>query len=185
MENASKALIIAGAILISIVIITLGIVIVRNVTGTINNNSNLSTQEIESFNSRFSIYEGNNVPGSQVNALIQAVYQQDVAAARDKTSQYITIRFQSVSLRDNGVYGMLVFGVEKNSEKLRYSKEQVKLMGEQDINSDILDNSAKLLSETSTEYELKVPVGKTYKVTTALNPDTGLIYRILVMPYEW
>ena len=51
MENASKALIIAGSILVSIVIITLGVMIVNNVRDTINNNSNLSAQEVISYNS--------------------------------------------------------------------------------------------------------------------------------------
>ena len=46
MENASKALIIAGSILVSIVIITLGVMIVSNVTETIQKNSSLTEQEI-------------------------------------------------------------------------------------------------------------------------------------------
>ena len=39
MENASKALIIAGAILLAILIITLGIVIYQQASGVINNSS--------------------------------------------------------------------------------------------------------------------------------------------------
>ena len=73
MENASKALIIAGAILISIVIITLGVMIVNNVRNTISENSNLSAQEIASYNAEFEAYEGNYRSGSQVKALVNAV----------------------------------------------------------------------------------------------------------------
>ena len=154
MENASKALIIAGAILISIVIITLGMVIVRNVTGTINTNSNLSTQEIESFNSRFLIYEGNNVPGSQVNALIQAVYQQDVAAIRDNTGQYICIlEYPSV----DGTVNQL-------------------------IASDICGPTPIVAStdESKDSTSTKVSIGKTYKVTMSLSSNTGLVSEITV-----
>ena len=73
MENASKALIIAGAILISIVIITLGVMIVNNVRNTISENSNLSAQEIASYNAEFEAYEGTYRTCSQVKALVNAV----------------------------------------------------------------------------------------------------------------
>lgn len=69
MENASKALIIAGAILISIVIITLGVMIVNNVTGLISGASDMSEQEVATFNSKFLSYEGSRVSGSNARAL--------------------------------------------------------------------------------------------------------------------
>lgn len=71
MENASKALIIAGAILLSILIISLGILIFSQAQDTINS-INMSEQEIMAFNNKFTPYEG-DVRGSQVNALVQAV----------------------------------------------------------------------------------------------------------------
>ena len=72
MENASKALIIAGSILVSIVIITLGVMIVNNVRSTINDNSNMSAQEVASYNSKFEAYEGVK-SGTQVRALLETV----------------------------------------------------------------------------------------------------------------
>ena len=59
MENASKALIIAGAILLSIILITLGIVVVRNVMPTINK-ANVNQQEVEAFNAKFDTFVGQN-----------------------------------------------------------------------------------------------------------------------------
>ena len=49
MENASKALIIAGAILLAILIISLGIMIYNQASGVVNNNS-MSQVDISSFN---------------------------------------------------------------------------------------------------------------------------------------
>lgn len=72
MENASKALIIAGSILVSIVIITLGVMIVSNVTDTINKNSNLSEQEIATYNGPFENYLGTR-SGAQVRALCDLI----------------------------------------------------------------------------------------------------------------
>ena len=72
MENASKALIIAGAILLSILIISLGIMIFRQASGVINNNA-MDELEVTQFNQRFEQYFGDNVRGANVNALISAV----------------------------------------------------------------------------------------------------------------
>lgn len=73
MENASKALILAGSILISIVIISLGVMIFRNMSGTVERNSNLTQQQIAAFNDKITPYLGENITGSQVNTLIQLV----------------------------------------------------------------------------------------------------------------
>lgn len=71
MENASKALIIAGAILLSILIIGLGMAVYNNASST-TGKSDLSSQEISAHNSTFEAYEG-RIKGSQVKALINAV----------------------------------------------------------------------------------------------------------------
>ena len=72
MENASKALIIAGAILISILLITLGVMIYRQASGIANSNA-MDEVEISTFNSKYTQYEGDKVKGSTVNALLDAV----------------------------------------------------------------------------------------------------------------
>ena len=72
MENASKALIIAGAILLAILIISLGIMIYRNAAGVAKGDQ-MSQFEIQSYNERFEQYCGTQVRGANVNALINAV----------------------------------------------------------------------------------------------------------------
>lgn len=70
MENASKALIIAGAILLSILIIAIGMYIYSSAQAQVNNSlTTMSTSEIEGFNSTFTSYEGVQT-GSQVKALV-------------------------------------------------------------------------------------------------------------------
>ena len=59
MENASKALLIAGAILLCILIIAIGMFIYNSAQSTITDSINtLSTQEVEAFNNQFLSYEG-------------------------------------------------------------------------------------------------------------------------------
>ena len=70
MENASKALIIAGAILIAILLISVGIILVnagKDVTET--GTAGMASQKIQSFNAQFTAYEGSQT-GSKLKALI-------------------------------------------------------------------------------------------------------------------
>lgn len=81
MENASKALIIAGAILLAILIITLGIVIYQQASGVINNSS-MTQVEITQFNSQFTQYQGKQ-RGSTVKSLYQTVLANNVSQDSD------------------------------------------------------------------------------------------------------
>lgn len=71
MENASKALIIAGAILISILIIALGVFIYNNAANTVKS-ADMTEYEMQSFNDKFQKYEGTQT-GSSVKALIDTI----------------------------------------------------------------------------------------------------------------
>ena len=82
MENASKALIIAGAILLAILIISLGIMIYNQASGVVNNNA-MNEVDISTFNNKFTQYEGTNVRGAQVKALIQQVVTNNVSNSED------------------------------------------------------------------------------------------------------
>ena len=73
MENASKALIIAGAILISILLISIGIILInsgRDITET--GTSGMQSQKIQTFNSQFTAYEGTR-KGSEIKSIFNAV----------------------------------------------------------------------------------------------------------------
>ena len=84
MENASKALIIAGAILLAILLITLGIYIFQQAQSTVNN-SGMSQAEIQTFNSQFTKYEGEKIKGSSVKSLIQEV---NVNNSQDESNEH-------------------------------------------------------------------------------------------------
>ena len=86
MENASKALIIAGAILLAILIISLGIMIYNQASGVVNNNA-MTEVEISSFNTRITQYTGTNVRGAQVNALLNQIQQNNVTYQDDSSRQ--------------------------------------------------------------------------------------------------
>jgi type II secretory pathway pseudopilin PulG len=79
MENASKALLIAGAILIVIVLISVGMLIVNSTQDvTEQAGSTATSQAIQAFNQQFTQYEGTQ-KGSTIKTLYQS-YQAVKAA---------------------------------------------------------------------------------------------------------
>ena len=70
MENSGKALLIAGAIIICVLIVAVGMFIYNSASATTTDSmSSMSTREIETFNSQFNIYEGLQT-GTQIKNLI-------------------------------------------------------------------------------------------------------------------
>lgn len=82
MENASKALLIAGALLIAILLITIGIAIYNSAGGILNQGRTaLTGQELMMFNQKFTAYEG-IISGTSLRALVDVVNSNNA----DKTS---------------------------------------------------------------------------------------------------
>ncbi len=86
MENASKALIIAGAILLAILLISLGIIVYRQAAGVMDNNA-MDEVAVSTFNEKFQQYEGENVRGTQVNSLLNTVKQNNLSNSGDTSKQ--------------------------------------------------------------------------------------------------
>lgn len=90
MENASKALIIAGAILLSILIISLGIMVYNNAKNTVGSAS-LDKQEIQTFNSEWESYIGVNKTASEVRTMISSVIASNASENNGGKGRIITI----------------------------------------------------------------------------------------------
>ena len=111
MENASKALIIAGAILLSILIISLGIMIYNNAVGVVNTDA-MSEVDIQQFNSKFTQYEGKSVKGATVNSMFDAVLASN--RAQNDASRQIVVSFDNGSGASNIITKN---GTDLNGEK--------------------------------------------------------------------
>lgn len=74
MENASKALLIAGAILIVILLIAVGMMVYNGAKGSIDKGiSSMSSTEKDIHNKQFEAYIGNNVSGSNLRTLYSKI----------------------------------------------------------------------------------------------------------------
>ena len=79
MENASKALIIAGAILISILIIGLGVFIYNQAANTVGK-ANLGSQEAQAQNQQFESYFGAKKSAADVKALMSLIRSNNITS---------------------------------------------------------------------------------------------------------
>ena len=110
MENTSKALIIAGAILISILLISVG-VLIMNSTGNTQQSvqENADTIAIRTFNSNFTPYEGEDQSASQIRSLISAV-----KSSNAKSENQIELKGVTTGLKANKKY-TVVLGYEDST----------------------------------------------------------------------
>jgi len=82
MENASKALIIAGAILLSILIIGLGMMIFNQAKDAMDD-TGLDQQKIDTYNSDFANYLGERVSGTNVRTLVNVIKNHNLAIIKE------------------------------------------------------------------------------------------------------
>lgn len=90
MENASKALIIAGAILLSILLISLGILVYNNAKGTISD-ANLDSEAAQTFNTKISQYCGKKKNANDMNGLVSAISASNGAQNGKSDQHYILL----------------------------------------------------------------------------------------------
>lgn len=106
MENASKALIIAGAILLSILIISLGIMIFNQAQDAMSKGG-MSEAEISAFNNKFIKYQGSGKKASEIRNLVQEV---NVSNAQEENAQ----NQRTVTIQGDGIGGDIANGFTSN-----------------------------------------------------------------------
>ncbi len=79
MENASKALIIAGAILLAILLIGLGVFVYNQSSHTVND-TNLDQLEIAKFNQQFEPYLNKEISGTTAKSLVKTIESSNFAS---------------------------------------------------------------------------------------------------------
>ena len=113
MENASKALLIAGAILISILIIAIGMYIYSSSQGSIDSAmSSMDTQEIEAFNKEWTNYEG-RMTGSQVKSMINRMVA-NADTYRDEDIKIIDLYCQATN---GGAYTQALYPANATADQ--------------------------------------------------------------------
>lgn len=95
MENATKALMIAAAVLVAILVISLGIGIFNNASEQANA-GNLDEYEVKAFNDKFMKYAGEGIKGSEINALISTAFNHNMA--QDEEAYTVEVKYGSTTI---------------------------------------------------------------------------------------
>ncbi len=102
MENASKALIIVGAVLIAILLIGFGVMIMNNSTSQVNPDA-LNSQAAQAHNVNFTNYTGSAVKAAQVKALLNNITTNNVTGATADEPQKVYV-FYTVAGASSGSF---------------------------------------------------------------------------------
>lgn len=87
MENATKALLIAAAVLVVIILIAFGMRILSTSSGTQDKaDASMNSAKAQAFNQSFTAYAGKRVNGSSVRNLITAINQSAFTDATNKVT---------------------------------------------------------------------------------------------------
>lgn len=119
MENASKALIIAGAILLAIAIIGVGMAVFNNASDSVSG-TDMSSEEVTAYNSEFTSYQG-TIRGSRAKTLVNTVKQHNLTAVDDSEKvQVLTSAGESeVSVDDVDDKASSTAGLQETANSLQ------------------------------------------------------------------
>lgn len=109
MENASKSLIIAGTILISLLLISIGLPFLNSTSGITEETNNRSKSiSISTFNSHFTQYFGKSVPGSNARTLITNIKIHNASttnpSSNDEEKIYVNLKAKNYAPAPNSNY---------------------------------------------------------------------------------
>lgn len=109
MENATKALLIAGSVLIAILLIAMGVRLFSSTTGTVDSaEKTMDATAITTFNSQFAGYLGENISASKVRTLQQKVIASNAVNQSHQVGGTI-LSFNEIS----GMFGVTVTEYDK------------------------------------------------------------------------
>lgn len=168
MENASKALLIAGAILICILLIAIGMYIYQSAQSTINTAAaQMGQKDKEMYNATIQRYIGQSKKGSDVKQMVNEVISSN--------NQYVNESGKFISILNNGVAGYTGAEAKLNSLCAAANVYQNPASENNQANIDAATREMR-------KFAQKVSAGKNYNVTDF--QEDGIIYAVIVTPLD-
>lgn len=154
MENASRALIIAGSILLALMIIGASILVFNVVKEPVARSvDNMTSEERIFFNNKFQRYEGGRVSGMETKALVNISLQN----ANHQLSLYEKPRIPEVSIR------------YRNNSSLYLDRAE--------INS---NNDAEFFTRKFQDILNRINNTSFFSIATELNARNGIVSKIII-----
>ncbi len=180
MENASKALLIAGAILICILLIAIGMYIYNSANATVDSAvSQMSQQEKDIYNAKVKSYLGDTVKGSEVKSMIDNIISmnQENVGKSGKFISVLTYGNDTTGGLDNKGKAEAMTGAANLTNYEKGSNLNSACVGANfyDGGDNTSENVAKATAQMNT-LKTKVNSAKNYKVTA--DYEAGAIIRV-------
>lgn len=159
MENASKALIMAGSILIAIMVISLLVIAYNNLTETMNaKNDEDAIEQVIEFNKQYDVYYRNNLYGSDILSLANKVA--DYNERQSKEQGYAILDIEVTFKKTIDAY---------NSEKISNSENIIER--NKKYNSNEMKKIADDLNTKIESYKKEKVAGKTIPSLSGLRSN--------------
>lgn len=178
MENASKALLIAGAILICILLIAIGMYIYNSAQGTINTAAaQMGQNEKEMYNAKVQKYIGDSKKGSDVKLMIEEIISNNNQNVGE-SGKFISVH--------NGEYDSSTKGLKASGKTVAAFTDDLETPGK---TANVYEDTAKgdntqvnidNATDVYRKFAQKISSGKNYKVQAAM--EDGIIYAVYVSP---
>ena len=119
MENATKALLIAGSILVVILLIAMGLKIFNTTNGTVESaQTTMSSTSATMFNSKFMMHSGNNKSKSEVKEVLNKIISNNSTSSHKISLSINSVGYNGTIDYDN--YSMMMSCVNNLSETNKY-----------------------------------------------------------------
>lgn len=178
MENASKALLIAGAILICILLIAVGMYVYKSAQGTITTAAaQMGQQEKEMYNATISKYIGDSKKGSDVKQLIDTIISNNNQNVGE-SGKFISIHngpTETDKEKNGGYTAISSFTTDLNDAGKKANVYE----------DSTGDNTQDKIDDATTVYRAfaqKISSGKNYKVES--KQEDGIIYAVYISTKE-
>lgn len=156
MENASKALIIAGAIILSVLLIVLGMYFYNQSSATKESaGSKMSELEMQQFNSEFENYVGSGKTYNQVISMLNMINSKNAQNAEDVTKLVEVVTGKAAVDVKNGSSKTVLNGQSTNT-----------------------DRDYDTIQKTITSAKSYPKQGKKYKISVGYDTTTGIVYQV-------
>ena len=174
MENASKALLMAGGVLVAIMIISLAMYLFANFGGTSSQiHDNIESNQISQFNSQFTSYVG------QVGVTIHDVMAMASLASQNNISNQLPKRNDPSQVTGNDNYITVILAKGATSETLEYGYVNG-TQAQQDANIKTMqENYNEKIEDEVNLIGVSYDSLPTYNVTAEISETTRRVYRVI------
>ena len=100
MENATKALMIAAAVIVAVLIISLAVGIFTSASEQVDGQGDLTEYQIQAVNDKFTNYIGTNMSGTEVNALLTTVFNHNMS--EEDAGTRVAVKFSGTVGKPDG-----------------------------------------------------------------------------------